>query len=47
MRHSPRIIELLEPVLEHLLLLVLLHERVLLPQAVELVEHALEELEEV
>ena len=42
--HAPRVVELLEPVREDLLLLVLLHERVPPAQAVELVDHPLEEL---
>ena len=41
---SPSVIELLQAILEHLLLLILLHERVPLLQLIELVDHPLEEL---
>lgn len=40
----PRVVELLEPVLEDLFLLVLLDEGVAAPQPVELVDHPFEEL---
>ena len=40
----PRVVELLEPVREDLLLLVLFDECVAAPQTVELVDHPLEEL---
>ena len=42
--NGPCVIELLEPVLEDLLFLVLFDERVPPPQPVELVDHPLEEL---
>ena len=43
-RRSPGVVELLEPVFEHLFFFVLFQERVALAEAVELVEHALEQL---
>ena len=45
-KELPRVIKLFQPVLKHLFLLVLLHERIPLPEAVELVDHALEELQQ-
>lgn len=43
-RYVPRVIELFQPVLEHLLFLVLVNKGVSFAETVELVDHAFEEL---